>query len=155
MKINNTSALIPSLRVNLAEIITSNWRRQWHPTPVLLPGKSHGQRSLEGCSPWGRIELDTTERLNWTELTGVGKGRHSFQGASLLCSPFAWKSTKATLSFSSILLHLYISVQHWYTERQDFGNTITKLSYWMWGLALRSYVWSMITLTLLLEKPVW
>ena len=30
------------------------WRRQWHPTPLLLPGKSHGQRSLEGCSPWGR-----------------------------------------------------------------------------------------------------
>ena len=29
-------------------------RRQWHPTPVLLPGKSHGWRSLEGCSPWGR-----------------------------------------------------------------------------------------------------
>ena len=28
-------------------------RRQWHPTPVLLPGKSHGRRSLEGCSPWG------------------------------------------------------------------------------------------------------
>ena len=31
-----------------------SWRRQWHPTPVLLPGKSHGWRSLEGCSPWGR-----------------------------------------------------------------------------------------------------
>ena len=30
------------------------WRRQWHPTPVLLPGKSHGQRRLVGCSPWGR-----------------------------------------------------------------------------------------------------
>ena len=29
-------------------------RRQWHPTPVLLPGNSHGQRSLGGCSPWGR-----------------------------------------------------------------------------------------------------
>ena len=29
-------------------------KRQWHPTPVLLPGKSHGRRSLEGCSPWGR-----------------------------------------------------------------------------------------------------
>ena len=29
------------------------WRRQWHPTPVLLPGKSHGQRSLVGCNPWG------------------------------------------------------------------------------------------------------
>ena len=29
------------------------WKRQWQPTPVLLPGKSHGWRSLEGCSPWG------------------------------------------------------------------------------------------------------
>ena len=37
------------------------WRRQWHPTPVLLPGKSHGQRSLVGHSPWGRKESDTTE----------------------------------------------------------------------------------------------
>ena len=36
-------------------------RRQWHPTPVLLPGKSHGWRSLVGCSPWGRTELDMTE----------------------------------------------------------------------------------------------
>ena len=32
----------------------SNWRRQWHPTPVLLPGKSHGWKSQVGCSPWGR-----------------------------------------------------------------------------------------------------
>ena len=39
------------------------WRRQWHPTPVLLPGKSHGWRSLVGCSPWGRKESDMTERL--------------------------------------------------------------------------------------------
>ena len=37
------------------------WRRQWHPTLVLLPGKSHGQRSLVGCRLWGHIELDTTE----------------------------------------------------------------------------------------------
>ena len=35
--------------------------RQWHPTPVHLPGKSHGRRSLVGCSPWGRQESDTTE----------------------------------------------------------------------------------------------
>ena len=40
-------------------------RRQWHPTPVLLPGKSHGRRSLEGCSPWGRWGSDTTERLHF------------------------------------------------------------------------------------------
>ena len=39
------------------------WRRQWQPTPVLLNGKSHGQRSLVGCSPWGREESDPTEQL--------------------------------------------------------------------------------------------
>ena len=44
------------------------WRRQWHPTPVLLPGKSHGWRSLVGCSPWGREESDTTERLHFHAL---------------------------------------------------------------------------------------
>ena len=41
--------------------IKAGWT--WHPTPVLLPGKSHGQRSLVGCSPWGHEELDTTEWL--------------------------------------------------------------------------------------------
>ena len=39
------------------------WRRAWQWTPVFLPGKSHGQRSLSGYSPWGRKESDTTERL--------------------------------------------------------------------------------------------
>ena len=38
---------------------------RWHPTPVLLPGKSHGRRSLVGCSPWGHEELDTIERLHF------------------------------------------------------------------------------------------
>jgi len=38
-----------------------SWRRAWQPTPTLLPGKFHGQRSLEGYSPWHRTELDTTE----------------------------------------------------------------------------------------------
>ena len=37
------------------------WRMQWHPTPVLLLGKSHGRRSLMGCRLWGRTESDTTE----------------------------------------------------------------------------------------------
>ena len=40
-------------------------RRQWHPTPVLLPRKSHGRRSLVGCSLWGLEEWDTTERLHF------------------------------------------------------------------------------------------
>ena len=50
-------------------------RRQWHPTPVLLPGKSHGRRSLVGCSPWGHKELDTTERLYfYFSLSCIGEG---------------------------------------------------------------------------------
>ena len=39
------------------------WRRAWQPTPVLLPGKFHGQRSLEGSSSWGHKESDMTKRL--------------------------------------------------------------------------------------------
>ena len=56
---------------------------QWLPTPVLLPGKSHGQRSLVGCSPWGRWELDTTERLHCHfSLSCIGEGN----GSPLQCS---------------------------------------------------------------------
>ena len=59
------------------------WRRQWHPTPVLLPGKSHGWRSLLGCSPWGHKESDTTERLPFHfSLSCIGEGN----GNPLQCS---------------------------------------------------------------------
>ena len=44
------------------------WRRKWQPTPVFLPGKSHGQRSLGGYSPWGRKESDTTEPLSTAQM---------------------------------------------------------------------------------------
>ena len=40
------------------------WRRKWQPTPVFLPGKSHGQTSLEGYSPWGRKESNMTEHAH-------------------------------------------------------------------------------------------
>ena len=56
---------------------------QLQPTPVLLPGKSHGRRSLEGCSPWGHYKLDTTERLHVHFLLScIGEGT----GNPLLCS---------------------------------------------------------------------
>ena len=42
-----------------------DWRREWQPTPVLLPGKSHGLRSLVSHSPWGCKELDMTEQLHF------------------------------------------------------------------------------------------
>ena len=50
----------------------------WQPTPVFLPGESHGQGRLAGCSPWGCKELDTTERLTEKAMTPH-------------CSTLAWK----------------------------------------------------------------
>ena len=55
-------------------------RRQWQATPVLLPRKSHGWRSLVGCSPWGRYKSDATERLHFhfsLSHNGEGNGKHS------------------------------------------------------------------------------
>ena len=58
-------------------------QRRWHPTPVLLPGKSHGRRSLVGCSPWRCKELDTTERFHFRfSLSCIGEGN----GNPLQCS---------------------------------------------------------------------
>ena len=58
-------------------------RRQWHPTPVLLPGKSHGRRSLVSCSPWGRKESDRAERHHFHfSLSCIGEGN----GNPLQCS---------------------------------------------------------------------
>ena len=59
------------------------WRRKWQPTPVFLPGKPHGQRSLASYSPWGGKESDTTEALStpmncvWRLQIGawVGEGK--------------------------------------------------------------------------------
>ena len=54
---------------NLSHCYILNGRRQWHSTPVLLPGESNGPRSLVGCSPWGHSEADTTERLHFHFFT--------------------------------------------------------------------------------------
>ena len=62
--------------------ISKLWSKKWQPTPVFLPGKSHGQRSLAGYSPWGRKELDTTEQLStcqswhWTQIQLVQRFIH-------------------------------------------------------------------------------
>ena len=71
------------LRARILPILLPRGRRQWHPTPVLLSGKSHGRRNLVGCSPWGREESDTIERLHFHfSLSCIGKGN----GTPLQCS---------------------------------------------------------------------
>ena len=64
------------------------WRRQWQPTPVLLPGKSHGWRSLVGYSLWGRKELDMTEQLHFHfSLSCIGEGNENPLQCSCLETP--------------------------------------------------------------------
>ena len=73
--------------LSLCESVTY-WRRQWHPTPVLLPGKSHGRRSLEGCSPWSRGGSDITEWLPFHfSLSCLGKRNGNLLQCSCLENP--------------------------------------------------------------------
>ena len=61
----------------------NSWRRQWHPTPILMPGQSHGRRSLVGYSPWGLEESNRTEQLHFHfSLSWIGEGN----GNPLQCS---------------------------------------------------------------------
>ena len=72
--------VVPLIKAGIQE---EAQRRQWHPTPVLLPGKSHGWRSLGGCSPWGLEESNTTKRLHFHfSLSCIGEGN----GHPLQCS---------------------------------------------------------------------
>ena len=117
-------------------------RRQWQPTPVLLPGKSHGQRSLVGCSPWGHWESDTTECLHFHfSLSCIGEGNGNPLQCSCLENPRdggAWwavvygvaqsqtrlKRLSSSSSSSSVvnLLSIFVSIQLSFSEGDIFKN---------------------------------
>ena len=96
-------------------------RRQWHPTPVLLPGKSHGWRSLVGCSPWGREESDKTERLHFHfSLSCIGEGnwRRNPLQCSCLENPRdggAWWASVYGVAQSWTRLKQLSSSSNWFT----------------------------------------
>ena len=109
--------------------------RQWQPTPALLSGKSHGQRSLVGCSPWGPEESDTTERLHFQfSLSCTGEGNGSPLQYSCLENPrdvgawwaaalgvaqsrtrLQWLSSSSSLqnAFKSQIHHLFAGLWLW------------------------------------------
>ena len=101
------------------------WRRQWHPTPVLLPGESHGWRSLMGRSPWGHQESDTTEQLHFHfSLSCIGEGNGNPLQCSCLEDPRdggAWwaaayevaQSRTRLKRLSSMLLYLSSPLDYW------------------------------------------
>ena len=78
--------------MNKQDLVYPCRRRRWHPTPVLLPGNSHGWRSLVDCSPWGRKwgrkESETTERLHFHfSLPCIGEGNGNPLRSSCLVNP--------------------------------------------------------------------
>ena len=81
--------LLPPSSYNILKTLSIiQWRRQWQPTPVLLPGKSHGQRSPFGCSPWGRCESYTIEWLHFHfSLSCTGEGNDNPLQCSCLENP--------------------------------------------------------------------
>ena len=108
-----------------------HWRRQWHPTPVLLPGKSHEQRSLVGCGLWGYWGSDTTEQLHFHfSLSCVGEGNGNPLQCSCLENPRdggAWwaviygvaqsRTRLKWLSSSNTYIGTSVSNMHFHVER--------------------------------------
>ena len=78
------------------------WRRKWQPTPVFLPGKSHGQRSLGDCSPWGGKEWDTTE--HFTSLLFPSHLPHPLNPQDHWTIPPSWAEAVSCFTAVSALL---------------------------------------------------
>ena len=113
-------------------------RGVWHPTPVLLPGKSHGQRSLMGCSPWGLKESDMTELLHfYFSLLCTGEGNGNPFQCSCLENPrdgvaqsqtrLKWLSSSSSSSPWAGLVSLGIPL--WFSLAQNSSHPFSLLSY--------------------------
>ena len=114
--------------------MVSTRRRQWHPTPVLLPRKSHGWRSVVGYSPWGCKELDTTERIHSLSSLGISNFLEEISSLShsIVFLFFALSLRKAFLSLlfslplASLLSQLFV--------RPPQTATLPFLHFFPWGL---------------------
>ena len=109
-------------------------RRQCHPTPVLLPGKSHGQQSLVGCSPWGHYELDRTERLHFHfSLWRTGEGNGNPLQCSCLENPRDrgawWAAVQTRLKRLSSSSRCFRDSLFWYTKWKNKGSFFILLNF--------------------------
>ena len=104
-------------------------RRRWHPTPELLPGKSHGQKSLVGCGPWGREESDMTEQLPFHfSLSCIEEGNGNPLQCSCLENPRDggawWAAVYGVAQSWTRLKRLSSKKGIWRTLRPTSGKTL-------------------------------
>ena len=114
------------------------WRRQWHPTPVLLPGKSHGWRSLVGCSPWGRTESDTTERLHFHFLLScIGEENGNLLQYSCLENPMdggSWKAAVYGVAEGQTRLSYFTFTFHFHALEKEMATHSSVLAWRIPGM---------------------
>ena len=127
-------------------------RRQWHPTLVLLPGKSHGRRSLVGCRPWSRWGSDMTERLHFS-LSCIREGNGNPLQCSCLENPRdggAWRAAVYGVAQSRTRLK-------WISLDQLAGNGLISdfycqcFQYWTIFIYLEYSILSFVRVTIILS----
>ena len=148
----------------------SSQRRQWHPTPVLLPGKSHGRRSLVGWSPWGCEKSDTTERLHfhfslscigegngnplqcsclenprdggarWAAVYGVAQSRTRLKRLSSSSMAILFLVWGTSILFSTVAAPIFISTDK--VQGFPFLHIFTNIYYSIWMFLKTSFFWT-------------
>ena len=97
------------------------WGRKWQPTPVLLPGEFHGQRSLAGCSPWDRVEWDMAEHTVYFALTvraAVLKGVWRSWDYSAMCAQCPTREQQSCQAVRSAVEGNWVSGSSWIHKEQ-------------------------------------
>ena len=112
-----------------------HWRRKWQPTPVFLPGESHGQRSLVGCCPCGRKESDMTEQLHFDfSLSCTGEGNGNPLQCSCLENPRDrkawWAAVYGVAQSQTQLKRLSSSSSRTITHQAPLSMGSSRQEYW-------------------------
>ena len=110
-----------------------HWRRKWKPTPMFLLGKSHGWRSLVGCSPWGHEELDTAEQPHFHfSLSCIGEGNGNPLQCSCLENPRdrgAWKAAVHGVAKSRTWLSDFTFTFHFHALEKEMETHSSVLAW--------------------------
>ena len=113
-------------------------RRQWHSTPVLLPGKSHGWRSPVGCGPWGHTESDTTERLHFHfSFSCIGEENGNPLQCSCLENPRdggAWWAAVYGVAWSQTWLRDFTFTFHFHALEKEMATHSSVLAWRIPGM---------------------